>query len=66
MLEGIPVTLNFQYSNVVGEISLDSNVEACLKKGEQFVITPTLERKADGKMKVIGVSITPVEMIGPR
>lgn len=66
MLEGVPLTLDFQHSEIVGEISVDSRIEACFKKGEQFVLSPTLVQQENGKMKVIGLTITPVERIARR
>lgn len=66
MLENIPLTLDFNPAEVVGEISVDSRIEACFKKGEQFVLSPTLVQQETGKMKVIGLTITPVERIAPR
>lgn len=66
MLENIPLTLNFQYQEVVGEISVDSRIEHCFKKGEQFVLSPTLVQEENGKMKVIGLTMIPIERSGLR
>lgn len=66
MLENTPLTLNHQLDEVVGEISVDSRIEACFKKGEQFVLSPTLQQQENGKMKVIGLTMIPIERSGLR
>lgn len=66
MLENVPLTLNFQYSNVVGEISCDSNIEACFKKGEEFVLRPTLLQQENGKPKVVGLTLIPIDHVTRR
>lgn len=66
MLENTPLTLDHHYDNVVGEISVDSNIEACFRKGEQFVLSPTLLSTENGQMKVVGLTLIPLPLVERR